>query len=258
MGIVRAGILGRVSGKVANVVGGSWKGIQYLRELVIPNNPRSPAQTANRVRLKLVTLWAKTLTIQIAQLLLNPVARKMSGINLLVRLNFRQFTNINSVMDITRTGNTGLSDYFDFDQRFQLTRGIMPVINNFALNIESLGLTLEYAFAGIESFPYTEKDFAFVVISDLAGLQPPILKYTRLDNSINSGNGIEADGSGGDGWMIMSRLTLNQVNTIKQYTRGLYCFFICRFADGDLDKPIIAQGRTTSIVFNPANLVYDA
>ena len=31
MGIINQGILGGVSGTVGNVVGGSWKGINYLR-----------------------------------------------------------------------------------------------------------------------------------------------------------------------------------------------------------------------------------
>lgn len=49
MGKISQGILGGVSGKVGNVVGGSWKGIDYLR--VLPAsvaNPRTPAQMDQR------------------------------------------------------------------------------------------------------------------------------------------------------------------------------------------------------------------
>ncbi|MDD4190768.1 MAG: DUF6266 family protein [Mangrovibacterium sp.] len=49
MGKISQGILGGVSGKVGNVVGGSWKGIDYLR--VMPAsvaNPQTPAHMDQR------------------------------------------------------------------------------------------------------------------------------------------------------------------------------------------------------------------
>ncbi len=48
MAKLRAGILGKTSGKVSNVVASTWKGINYIRERVIPANPNSIAQ--QRVR----------------------------------------------------------------------------------------------------------------------------------------------------------------------------------------------------------------
>ena len=49
MGKISQGILGGVSGKVGNVVGGSWKGIDYLK--IMPAsvaNPQTPAQMDQR------------------------------------------------------------------------------------------------------------------------------------------------------------------------------------------------------------------
>ncbi len=49
MGVINQGILGGVSGKVGNVVGGNWKGIDYLR--IMPAsiaNPQTPAQMDQR------------------------------------------------------------------------------------------------------------------------------------------------------------------------------------------------------------------
>lgn len=48
MAKLRAGILGKTSGKVSNVVASTWKGINYIRERVVPANPNSIAQ--QRVR----------------------------------------------------------------------------------------------------------------------------------------------------------------------------------------------------------------
>lgn len=58
MGVISQGILGGVSGKVGNVVGASWKGIDYLR--IKPSNvanPRTEGQVSQRTKfaLKLFT-----------------------------------------------------------------------------------------------------------------------------------------------------------------------------------------------------------
>jgi hypothetical protein len=48
MARITKGILGGGRGKVANVVMGSWKGIDYIRAYAVPSNPRSPAQVVRR------------------------------------------------------------------------------------------------------------------------------------------------------------------------------------------------------------------
>ena len=51
MGKIGKGILGGVSGKVANVVGASWKGIDYLRaKPQSVANPRSVLQVNQRTK----------------------------------------------------------------------------------------------------------------------------------------------------------------------------------------------------------------
>ncbi|RDK87373.1 DUF6266 family protein [Marinirhabdus gelatinilytica] len=54
MGVISQGILGGVSGKVGNVVGASWKGIDYLR--IKPSNvanPRTEGQVSQRTKFAL-------------------------------------------------------------------------------------------------------------------------------------------------------------------------------------------------------------
>jgi hypothetical protein len=48
MARITRGILGGGRGKVANVVMGNWKGIDYLRAYAVPANPRSEAQVQVR------------------------------------------------------------------------------------------------------------------------------------------------------------------------------------------------------------------
>ena len=55
MGKINQGILGGVSGQVGNVIGGTWKGIDYLR--IKPSsvaNPRTEESVQKSVSLNLV------------------------------------------------------------------------------------------------------------------------------------------------------------------------------------------------------------
>ena len=50
MAIINQGILGPFSGKVGSVVGGTWKGINYMRVLTKPSNPNSEKQQNQRTK----------------------------------------------------------------------------------------------------------------------------------------------------------------------------------------------------------------
>jgi len=56
MAKLRSGLLGKTTGKVANIVTSTWKGINYAREKVIPSNPRSIAQTRVRDNMRNLVL----------------------------------------------------------------------------------------------------------------------------------------------------------------------------------------------------------
>lgn len=55
MGIVKGGILGKVTQKVANVVFQKWKSLNTVREKVDPANPRTPKQVFQRDRFSFIT-----------------------------------------------------------------------------------------------------------------------------------------------------------------------------------------------------------
>ena len=62
MGKINQGILGGFSGKVGTVVGGNWKGINYMRVLTKPTNPNSEKQVNQRTKFSLVMSFLKPLT----------------------------------------------------------------------------------------------------------------------------------------------------------------------------------------------------
>lgn len=92
MGVIKQGILGGFSGKVANIVGSSWKGIPVIKSLPLSvANPKTPAQTEQRNRLTGVVAAARTLLAALIQPYWNPFAQQESGYNAFVSENIANF-----------------------------------------------------------------------------------------------------------------------------------------------------------------------
>lgn len=92
MGVLKRGILGGFSGKVANIVGGSWKGIAYMRSLPLSvANPRTAGQIAQRGAFTEVGKAAIALLGDIVQPFWNQYASGMSGYNRFVSDNIATF-----------------------------------------------------------------------------------------------------------------------------------------------------------------------
>lgn len=63
MGIIKQGILGAFSGKVGTVIGGTWKGISYMRGIAPSySNPQTPGQLAQRQKFALVIGFLQPMT----------------------------------------------------------------------------------------------------------------------------------------------------------------------------------------------------
>lgn len=62
MGTIKKGILGGFSGKVGNVVGASWKGVQYIRSLPSSvGNPKTAKQREQRTRFSLIAKFVRSI-----------------------------------------------------------------------------------------------------------------------------------------------------------------------------------------------------
>ena len=93
MGKLTSGILGNISGKVAGVVGGTWKDRNYLRSYVIPANPNTAAQQAQRSRLARAVEFAKALVGPVFNGFVDPFQKSMSGFNYFIKTNIACFTD---------------------------------------------------------------------------------------------------------------------------------------------------------------------
>lgn len=92
MGKIKQGILGGFSGKVANVVGSSWKGIAVMKSLPLSvANPRTSAQILQRERFSNLVILAASILTSVVKPLWDRFAQKMSGFNDFVKSNFDNF-----------------------------------------------------------------------------------------------------------------------------------------------------------------------
>lgn len=93
MGVIKRGILGGFSGSVANVVGGSWKGIAYMRAKPLSvANPRTAGQVAQRTKFTAVVDVASQLLAGIVKPLWDRFAQGESGYNAFVSANIAAFS----------------------------------------------------------------------------------------------------------------------------------------------------------------------
>lgn len=88
MGTIKKGILGGVSGKVGNVVGGNWKGIDYLRMLPAGvTNPNTELQSTQRLKFAAVLRFLQPMT-EVIRIGFKPSAVKMSAFNAAFSYNY--------------------------------------------------------------------------------------------------------------------------------------------------------------------------
>lgn len=88
MGTIKKGILGGVSGKVGNVVGANWKGIDYLR--VLPSsvsNPNTVMQATQRLKFAIVGRFLQPVT-EFIRVGFRAWAIKMSAYNAAFSYNY--------------------------------------------------------------------------------------------------------------------------------------------------------------------------
>lgn len=87
MAKIKSGILSKVQGKVAGVVGATWKGQNYLRELVKPGNPKTPAQQLQRGKMSVAVKASRTFLAPVLTRFVSKFVKNMSAYNWFVKQN---------------------------------------------------------------------------------------------------------------------------------------------------------------------------
>lgn len=108
MGIIKQGILGGFSGKVANVVGTSWKGRAVIKSLPISvANPKTTPQVNQRNKFTEVVKFASAILAAMIIPLMNRFAGNVSGYNRFVSLNIDLFSELGLITPADLTFGTG-------------------------------------------------------------------------------------------------------------------------------------------------------
>jgi hypothetical protein len=255
-----SGILGRLSGAVANVVGGSWKGISYIRERVTPANPRTPAQTQNRLAMALITYWAKTLILPFLRPFIDRRTRKMSGINFITSRNYPIFAFIQGAQNITLTPNWGNSANFQLESRFQIARGSLPNFFQHSFVFEGGSFSMNFLLKPNISL-LTNTDFLYIIYSDLYGEHPAYVQWVRLDNAMSSDPNIAALQQS-NGVSVTAQPFGDILTIINESNRVLINVLTMRYNSPDrMDYPInISRDRNcvfdgSGVVAPPTNLL---
>ena len=98
MGIIKRGILGGFSGRVANVVGGSWKGKAYMRSLPLSvANPKTAAQVGQRTKFSTIQAIASILLVVVIKPCWDRFAQGMSGYNNFIKSNIDAISTAGAV-----------------------------------------------------------------------------------------------------------------------------------------------------------------
>jgi hypothetical protein len=118
MGIILKGILGGFSGTVGTVVGGTWKGINYIKSLpVISNTDPTPRQLEQREKFRTVVSFLRPL-LPFIQLGYKSSAVRMSPYNAAMAYNYKHAL-------------TGTYPSFSIDYSFAvLSAGALPNVLN--------------------------------------------------------------------------------------------------------------------------------
>ncbi|RZT96000.1 hypothetical protein EV201_0629 [Ancylomarina subtilis] len=100
MGKISQGVLGGFSGKVGNIIGGSWKGIDYMRvKASSVKDANTIKQQNQRAKFKACVSLAKSVMTTIVRPIWNRKAIKMTGFNLFVKTNLPVFDNSGAISD---------------------------------------------------------------------------------------------------------------------------------------------------------------
>lgn len=155
MGTIKQGILGGFSGKVGTVIGGSWKGISYMRsQAQSVKNPRTDGQLSQRSKFALALSFLKPMTD-------------------IVRTGFKLYANkqtaFNAAMSYT-LANAISGDYPDYELNFAsalISRGSLTSATNGAATAAGGSVTVTWDDnTGIGTAKATDKALIAVLNAD--------------------------------------------------------------------------------------------
>lgn len=181
--VIKRGILGGFQNKIANVVGGSWKGISYMRSLPISvANPRTSAQTLQRDTFKNTVQFAVKILTTVIKPLWDRFAQYESGYNAFVSVNIGFFDDL------------GLSEVTDL----VISKGTLATMNMTDTVLDASASTLVLTWDPTPSGDANPSDTAYAVVyntvtKDVQGFDTQVARSvgtstSTVDIALTAGN----------------------------------------------------------------------
>lgn len=173
MAKIKQGILGGFSGKVANVVGTSWKGRAVMKSQPLSvSNPRTEAQQEQRGKFSDIAKLASTILTQFIQPVENPISGNISGYNLFCKDNKAAYDGAGELVPANLVCGGGK---------------IINLPSSLGLRaVDSKTIALSWANAGTEgALRLTDKVYAVVLSEDKSGVYVTSGTATRNSQSVN-------------------------------------------------------------------------
>ena len=182
MAKLNAGILSAPRGKVAGVVGSSWKGISYVRQKVTPANPNTAAQQAQRGKMSAAVKFAQSILAGVLIPFVSPFQKKMSGYNWFIKQNIGKITANGNAENLRFTsgtlalptgelsgGTTAMQATVNFENVANTADGEKMVVG--AVWYDSVGGDAYYKTQEVEGSAST----ATIAIGDVSAMGDPIV-----------------------------------------------------------------------------------
>jgi hypothetical protein len=138
-GVILSGILGGFSGKVGPVVGASWKGIDYMKQYVIPSNPNTSGQQAQRSKMSQAIKNARQVLSTLIADYWSPYAVHMSGFNAFTSELLLTFTGANIFALNTRVAKGVLTPILNLVASYNTGTGALTSVWDANLVGDALG-----------------------------------------------------------------------------------------------------------------------
>jgi len=168
MATINQGILGGFSGTVGPVIGGSWKGIPYMRSKPGKYSyPPTKKQSSYRIKFKAQISFAKSLLNSIIKPIWDQKAVKMSGFDLFLKTNKNAFDHTGAISDFSM---------------LKLSLGDLPLPNNLAV-VNAAGGNGDINItwnnnSGVGSAAATDRLWVATLLDNIP-LVLPVLNFTR-------------------------------------------------------------------------------
>lgn len=258
MALNLAGILGRFSGSIGDIIGGSWRGIAYMKMASPQNDPATKAQQATREAFSLSGIWARKFSELWCKTFINKLFRKLTGYNFLLGENVWNFEGIATANDIPESEEIG--SHLAITDSFSLAKDQLWLFRLFDIRVGKgeLGLFVEGELPPNRT-DIKPSDYIFMIVHRLDGTAEPIIHAAQFDGVHSTSDVLTAGiDQFGTYFFVPPDWHKGDYEDLIVDKAGNYCvsFLLARFNDPRKITGLVKFSNTFSFIFKGENEVW--